>query len=191
MMCIGYTTDLTDDTLVQISIDNDCKPYDDHFGYEPDEKAWFVAKEWIVLNIYDLYGEIIDINSKRENFLEKKSIIFVKDMQIGLNNLRQKLFFDVTELSYYDSDDDDLFLEFNIVSEKCIEIYKKKDNIDINFSGIQNIYNSIGHLSITFYHVNGIKEGKYEILCGIEKEYIFNFINDIQIGDIIKTKKQK
>lgn len=186
MTCIGYTTDLTDDTLVEIEILDEYQPYDTL--YRPNEKSWYVSKKWNIKNTYDLHGELIDINSKREKFLEKESIIFVKDMQIGFENLRQKMFFDETYIEHYDSDDDNLFFEFNIVSEKCIEIYKKKDNIDINFSGIQNIYDSKGNLRITFYHVNGIKEGKYEILCGMDKKYIFNFINDIQIGDMIKTK---
>ena len=102
--------------------------------------------------------------------------------------LRQNLFFDEFEIEHYDSDCEEIFIEHNIFINANYNIYKKKYNININFSGIQNIYNKFGRIYASFYHVNGIKEGEYKIFFAWNRIFILNFANDIQIGDMITIK---
>jgi hypothetical protein len=191
MTFIGYTSDLTDltgDTLVEIEIKGNYKPFSSL--YTPNDKSLYILEKLDfsdILNIYNVYGDKITVEFDKT--IQKDSIIFIKDFQIGLEKLKQKLFFDKIIISHYDSDDDENEIWHNIFTNSNYSIYKKKENININFSGIQNIYDKYGRLYATFYHVNGIKEGEYKIFAKFNKTYILNFVNDVQISDLIIIKK--
>jgi hypothetical protein len=191
MTFIGYTSDLTDltgDTLVEIEIKGNYKPFSSL--YTPNDNIFYILEKLDfsdILNIYNVYGDKITVEFDKT--IQKDSIIFVKDFQIGLEKLKQKLFFDKIIISHYDSDDDENEIWHNIFTNSNYSIYKKKENININFSGIQNIYDKYGRLYATFYHVNGIKEGEYKIFAKFNKTYILNFVNDVQISDLIIIKK--
>jgi hypothetical protein len=66
--------------------------------------------------------------------------------------------------------------------EDIIFLCEKKDNIDIKFSGIQRIWSSRGGLLYEFYHVNGIKQGKYKIYLDDDViEKTLHFVDDVCI----------
>jgi hypothetical protein len=192
MTFIGYTTDLTDligDTLVEIEIKGNYKPFSSL--YTPNDKSLYILEKLDfsdILNIYNVYGDKITVEFDKT--IQKDSIIFIKDFKIGLEKLRQKLFFDKIIISNYDSDDDENEICHCIFTNSNYNIYKKKES-NINFSGIQNIYDKHDNrLYATFYHVNGIKEGEYKIFPKWNTTYILNFVNDVQIGDLITIKNK-
>ena len=177
MTHIGYTLDLVDDLLTEIEVEK-YKPYDEYFPYDDsDEKISFYATKWKIKNFYDLYGN--KINYEKNIYIPDRYIIYVKGFTIGLENLRAKIFFNCNTLFINNNLNGDYICTYYY-------LYKKKENLNINFSGVQNIYDNFGRLIISFFHNNGNKQGEYKICIRKDKNFILNFIDDIQIGGLIK-----
>ena len=198
MANIGYTIDISDNYLIEIELlDNYEKT---NHMYNPTKNATYSIEKYKTINAYDVYGnKIVDVNNKVYNMcmdqqIFESKILFVFDFECGLEKLREKLFFNIgDELFVQDEDDSNIEDEFNIYSIGTrFNIYIKKNNVNINFSGFQNIYTDDGRLFIKFFHNNGIKEGLYKVYTGYEygfKIVIMDFINDIQITKPIKRLK--
>lgn len=198
MANIGYTIDISDNYLIEIELFGNYNRY--NHGYSPTKNATYSIEKCKIINAYDIYGnKIVDENNKVYNMcidqqIFESKILFVFDFECGLEKLREKLFFNIgDELFVQDEDDSNTEDEHNIYSIGTrFNIYKKKENVNINFSGFQNIYTDDGRLDIKFFHNNGIKEGLYKVYTGYEnglKLVIIDFINDIQITKPIKRLK--
>jgi hypothetical protein len=188
MSLIGYTVTLSVNSVVEVEIIGDYEIY----GYvykQPTNKATYRTKKYNILNAYDVYGNKIDM--KDNIFFDYKLtfMFFVFDLETALQGLRQKLFFDIT--GGFDTDITDPVSGdklYCVPSDKNA-IFVKKDDIDINFSGTQYIYDNIGYIRYEFYHNNGIKEGVYKIsnpVLDYDTEIIF--CNDVEIDSVKKLK---
>ncbi len=191
MANIGYTIDISDDFLIEVKLIGNYKGY--NHSYSPTKNATYSIEKYKTINAYDIYGNKVYNMCMDQQIFDSK-ILFVFDFECGLEKLREKLFFNIgDELFVQDEDDSNTEDEFNIYSIGTrFNIYKKKENVNINFSGFQNIYTDDGRLFIKFFHNNGIKEGVYKVYTGYEnglKIVIMDFINDIQITKPIKRLK--
>ena len=195
---IGYTTCFSEnsDRLIKIEILGDSISFSEKMDLSDPlplkyiniipETATYLTNKFKLLEVYDFNGNIItDRNDMDYILCEKKAVIdigfctYYKSMERGLQELRQKLFFNEIEIDisdYINNSDDD-------TDDTNITIYEKKRNIQINFTGIQYIYDTDGNVTHEFYHDNGIKEGKF-FVYNYFTNYIINFVNDKQIGNI-------
>jgi hypothetical protein len=200
MTIIGYTTVLSDNNLIEIEITGEYE-YTDKKWSTPNIHSTYHTNKCKILKAYDVYGnEILQDNESTETQTDiymckvgaeyeydKNTILFVFDFETGLNELRQKLFFDEKDISIpgdfgFELDNDSIYPHYIE-----LPLYKKKDDITINFCGVQKIYDTPGILDVEFYHINGKKEGDYKIYHN-NKIYTLNFVNDEQIGTFKKEK---
>jgi len=176
------------------------------------ETETYLTDKFKLLEVYDFNGNVITNRNDIDYILcEQQTVIdiglctYYKSMERGLQELRKKLFFNEIKIDISDYFDDD------ISDGKYITIYKKKCNMhdilgsshgnerntldllgsspheerntQINFTGIQKMYDSYGNVTHEFYHNNGIKEGNF-FVYNYFTNYIINFVNDKQIGNI-------
>jgi hypothetical protein len=204
---IGYTTAFCDDKLLKIEIlgqsmlstqyHNRHNNYNDYNTTNSSDrfdqqKATYVTDKFRILDVYDYKGNLVTnlYDDDMDCLLAKEKAVidigvapYFVCMERGLEELRKDLFFNevplLTEnldiIEDIDSDDSDDFENMTICKRK------KK----FTFTGIQKIYDSDGIVVQEFYHNNGIKEGKY-YLYRYFVNYIINFVNDKQVGDIEK-----
>jgi hypothetical protein len=212
---IGYTTAFSDknNTLFKIEILGDTISSSEQFNitdplpveYQnlvPEkpivpEYATYLTNKFKLLEVYDYNGNIItDKNNIDYKMCKEKVIVdigicpYYNSMERGLQELRQKLFFNEIEMhinksnndedNYEDNDEDNYKNNY----EDFITIYEKKCNKQINFTGIQKIYDSDGNITHEFYHNNGIKEGNF-FVYNYFTNYVINFVNDTQIGEVL------
>jgi hypothetical protein len=189
-LLIGYTTSLSDNSVVEVEIIGDYEIY----GYvykQPTNNAIYKTQKYSILNVaYDVYGNKIDIKNNIIFEYEQKLISFCFNLDTELERLREKLFFNKIEGIYgMDTDSED---ECRYPHVNGYEIYVKKDDIDINFSGMQYVYDNLGYIVIEFYHNNGIKEGVYKLSnrC-IDYDTEITFCNDVEIDFVKKRKNVK
>ena len=198
MTLIGYTSVLSDNNLIEIEITGEYE-YKNEKWSSPTIHSTYHTNKCKMLKAYNLYGNEISqdnetteihsdaymCNIKEEYEYNQNYIPFVFDFETGLHELRQKLFFDEEKIDI----PGDFGLDEDTQYPHYIELpfYNKKDDITINFSGIQKIYDTQGVLHVEFYHINGKKEGEY-IIYDFGKRITFNFVNDKQIGEYKKEK---
>ena len=199
MSLIGYCNFLHDFLMAEIEVlDSDYNLVKNTIYYETNKCRVIrlinvydneVKDEDMVNNVkYQVYKYFPNVNKKEDPFR------FTLNRQICLEQLREKLFFTKSESIFVqDEDDSNIEDEHNIypIGTK-FNIYKKKVNMNINFSGFQNIYTDEGRLLINFFHNNGIKEGIYKVYTGYEnglKIVVMDFVNDIMITKPIKRLK--
>lgn len=195
---IGYTIDICDNFLIEIELLDEPQEY--NHEYEATKNATYKIKKCKGINAYDIYGnKIVDVDNKFykmciDQTIFNSELLFVFDFECGLEKLREKLFFEKSK-NIFIQDKDDLDTEDNFQIFQCgteFNIYKKKENVNINFTGFQNIYTDDGILFIKFFHNNGIKEGVYKVYTGYENGYkivVMDFLNDIMITKPIKRLK--
>jgi len=200
MSLIGYCNFLHDFLMAEIEVSES-----DY--YLVKNTIYYETNKCKVIRLFDVYDkEMTDDNMKNNVQYQiykyypnvNKELVepfrFTLDRLICLEQLRQKLFFTKSESIFVqDEDDSNIEDEHNIfpIGTYC-DIYKKKDNVNINFSGFQNIYTDNGRLFIKFFHNNGIKEGTYKVYTGYENGYkivVMDFVNDVQISKPIKRLK--
>ena len=184
----GYTNSLSDNSVIEIEIEIiDAYENYDYVYKQPTNNATYRTKKYNILNAYDVYGNKIDM--KNNIFFDYKLtfIFFVFDLETALHKLREKLFFNNIEGTCgMDTDSED---ECQYPYVNGYDIYVKKDDIDINFSGMQYIYDNSGYIVIEFYHNNGIKEGVYKVSNTIGTYNLeITFCNDFEINFVKKCK---
>jgi hypothetical protein len=202
---IGYTWILSDNSLLEVQIIGKHKGTKDYIFYKAiPEKATYKTNKCKAICAYDIYGNKIEDENNMAfqlcskqfiyeyEYEEEKHIPFVFDFNVALNKLREKTFFEKNHETYgMDTDSED---EFSYPHVNPYNLYVKKDNIDINFSGIQYIYNTYGYIDIEFYHVNGKKEGIYKVSNTIGKYNLeITYCDDVKIKfeKIRKDRKDK
>ena len=198
MSLIGYCNFLHDFLMAEIEVlDSDYNLVKNTIYYE--------TKKCKVVRLFDVYdNEMTDEDMKHNvkyqvykyfpnvNKERDEPFRFTLLRQICLEQLREKLFFTKSQSIYVkDEEDSNTEDEFNIYPVCTrFNIYNKKENININFSGFQNIYTDDGHLFIKFFHNNGIKEGVYKVYCEYSyKIVVMDFVNDIMITKPVKRLK--
>jgi hypothetical protein len=198
MSIIGYCNFLHDFLMAEIEVlDSDYNLVKNTIYYETNKCK--------VVRFFDMYDNEVkdeDMNNNVKyqiykyfpNVYKEYEFRFTLLRQICLEQLREKLFFTKSESIFVqDEDDSNIEDEHNIYPIGTrFNIYKKKDNVNINFSGLQNIYKDDGHLFIKFFHNNGIKEGVYKVYTGYEnglKIVVMDFVNDIMITKPVKRLK--
>jgi hypothetical protein len=190
MAIIGYTWILSDDSLLEVEIIGKHEREIDYIYYRAiPEKVTYKTNKCKAICAYDIYGNKIEDDDNMafqlcsNQFIfeyEEKHIPFVFDFNVALNKLREKTFFEKDKDTYgMDTDSED---EFSYPHVNPYNLYVKKDNIHINFSGMQYIYNTNGHIDIEFYHVKGKKEGIYKVFnTGGKYNLEITYCDDVEI----------
>ena len=149
MAIIGYTTVLSDNTLIAIEITGDYE-YRDREWSKPNIHSTYHTNKCKMIKAYDVYENEI---SQDKHFTEthpdihmckigveyeynQNTIPFVFDFETGLQQLRQRVFFDEEKIDIlgdfgFESNDDSPYPHYIELT-----IYKKKEDITINFSEI-------------------------------------------------------
>lgn len=159
--------------------------------YNP-QNGTYQTSRYKIIEIYDIYGNLINEDENIEKVLvpidcvfeDQGIVLYNIDINVALDNLREKIFFDEIYIYINDKNNMDYIRDdFPMYQDYYITLLReKKDNIDINFSGIQRKWGLQGDLLFEFYHVNGIKQGSYKIYLDdntIEKT--LHFIDDVCI----------
>ena len=200
---IGYTWILSDNSLLEVEIIGKHTKKDIYYMvYKAiPEKSTYKTNKCKALCAYDIYGNKIEDENNMAFRLCAKQFVFIYDgehipyvfdFNVALNKLREKTFFERIEETYgMDTDSED---EFSYPHVNPYDLYVKKDNIDINFSGMQYIYNTYGYIDIEFYHINGKKEGIYKVFnTGGKYNLEITYCDDVEIKfeRIRKDRKDK
>ena len=161
------------------------------FMNEDNKKnAIYSSIKFKIINIYDEYNNILinDISNNIINNVYTDEIYFAENKEVICEHYKLKKYF----YEYYPTN----FIEHherweiykNMTPEGAKKYLYNRKNIKNNHIGIQKIYTEEGYLSAEFFHINGIKNGKYIIYDFYNKDFIedkiqcvIDFVEDVPI----------
>lgn len=163
-------------------------------NWNNEKNAIFSSKKFKIINIYDEYNNIIinniinDISNDTINNVYTDEIYFAENKEVICERYKLEKYF----YKYYPKNKTEHIEIFKLSKNMTPEGAKKylynRKNIKNNHIGIQKIYSNEGYLCSEFFHINGIKNGKYIIYDFYNKDLIedkiqciIDFVEDVPI----------